>query len=356
MPRILLQQGTNLVNKFALLLHKCRFAQDSRDKPENDGSWRCWLSICCSNFINYPSPDTTVSTDKPSKGLDVVRQYAELLERRVQSSTRVRKAQVVTRQTKHIRNLLPQCASDATGFLSDMYKKSTRARKFLADGVQCGRSMIEMLGVLAIIAVLSVGGIAGYGKAMRMWNSYLQKEQISQLLHSFIRLRYELGNDKTASKKRYNTADILNALGEVPDGLTYKSGGFYDKSGNFYGGVYGTGCWKNAQDSDEETCAFQMNFYADLIKADSSLIPTSEDLCENMVYAAKEIAQDIDNITTYWYNTKDDNDPTHWRGYTQWTPFNYETIKTATPLQIKEMCRQCKNHSACTVSIHLKPN
>ena len=320
MPRILLQQGTNLVNKFALLLHKCRFAQDSRDKPENDGSWRCWLSICCKLF-NYPSPDTTVSTDKPSKGLDVVRQYAALLERRVQSSTRVRKAQVVTRQTNPI-----------------------------------GRSMIEMLGVLAIIAVLSVGGIAGYGKAMRMWNSYLQKEQISQLLHSFIRLRYELGNDKTASKKQYNTADILNALGEVPDGLTYKSGGFYDKSGNFYGGYYGTNCWKNAQDSDEETCAFQMKFYADLIKADSSLIPTSEDLCENMVYAAKEIAQDIDNITTYWYNTKDDNDPTHWRGYTQGTPFNYKTIKTATPLQIKEMCKQCKNHSACTVSIHLKPN
>ena len=32
---------------------------------------------------------------------------------------------------------------------------------------QCsGRSMIEMLGVLAIIGVLSVGGIAGYYKAM----------------------------------------------------------------------------------------------------------------------------------------------------------------------------------------------
>ena len=32
---------------------------------------------------------------------------------------------------------------------------------------QCsGRSMIEMLGVLAIIGVLSVGGIAGYSKAM----------------------------------------------------------------------------------------------------------------------------------------------------------------------------------------------
>ncbi len=103
------------------------------------------------------------------KGLDVVRQYAALLERRVQSSTRVRKARAVTKQTKHIRNLLPQCASDATGFLSDVYKKSTRARKFLADGVQYGRSMIEMLGVLAIIAVLSVGGISGYSKAMEKW-------------------------------------------------------------------------------------------------------------------------------------------------------------------------------------------
>ena len=186
MPRILLQQSTNLVNKFALLLHKCRFAQDSRDKPENDGSWRCWLNICCEvlkhllQVIRGHRPanldcritsgndnvergiDYKKKTTITFKGLDVVRQYAALLERRVQS----RKAQAVTRQTKHIRNLLPQCASDATGFLSDVYKKSTRARKFLADGVQYGRSMIEMLGVLAIIAVLSVGGIAGYSKAM----------------------------------------------------------------------------------------------------------------------------------------------------------------------------------------------
>ena len=34
---------------------------------------------------------------------------------------------------------------------------------------QIGRSMIEMLGVLAIIAVLSVGGIAGYGKAIEQF-------------------------------------------------------------------------------------------------------------------------------------------------------------------------------------------
>lgn len=33
---------------------------------------------------------------------------------------------------------------------------------------QSGRSMVEMLGVLAIIGVLSVGGIAGYRYAMEM--------------------------------------------------------------------------------------------------------------------------------------------------------------------------------------------
>ena len=40
-------------------------------------------------------------------------------------------------------------------------------RKRTTHKAQFGRSMIEMLGVLAIIGVLSVGGLAGYRKAMR---------------------------------------------------------------------------------------------------------------------------------------------------------------------------------------------
>jgi Tfp pilus assembly protein PilE len=35
---------------------------------------------------------------------------------------------------------------------------------------QSGRSMVEILGVLAIIGVLSIGGIAGYSKAMEKFN------------------------------------------------------------------------------------------------------------------------------------------------------------------------------------------
>ena len=38
--------------------------------------------------------------------------------------------------------------------------------KLKNDVCSAGRSMIEMLGVLAIVGILSVGGIAGYSKAM----------------------------------------------------------------------------------------------------------------------------------------------------------------------------------------------
>ena len=48
---------------------------------------------------------------------------------------------------------------------------------------QFGRSMVEMLGVLAIIGVLSVGAISGYSKAMMKYRLNKQTEQLSWLLN-----------------------------------------------------------------------------------------------------------------------------------------------------------------------------
>ena len=47
---------------------------------------------------------------------------------------------------------------------------------------QSGRSMVEMLGVLAIIGVLSVGGIAGYSKAMTKFKINKSMDQVSMLV------------------------------------------------------------------------------------------------------------------------------------------------------------------------------
>ncbi|MBO6289727.1 MAG: hypothetical protein J6N45_05320 [Alphaproteobacteria bacterium] len=48
--------------------------------------------------------------------------------------------------------------------------------------MQEGRSMIEMLGVLAIIGVLTVGGIAGYTKAMTKYKTNKTKNQITSIV------------------------------------------------------------------------------------------------------------------------------------------------------------------------------
>lgn len=52
----------------------------------------------------------------------------------------------------------------------------------LSKNDQKGRSMVEMLGVLAIIGVLSVGGISGYSKAMAKFKLTKAQDQISMLL------------------------------------------------------------------------------------------------------------------------------------------------------------------------------
>ena len=74
---------------------------------------------------------------------------------------------------------------------------------------QNGRSMIEMLGVLAIIGVLSVGGIAGYSKAMQRYRINKAIEQITLIA----------GNIRTFFKGNY--------IGVACDGNGCKASGCY---------------------------------------------------------------------------------------------------------------------------------
>lgn len=57
-----------------------------------------------------------------------------------------------------------------------------------------GRSMIEMLGVLAIVGVLSVGGIAGYSKAMNKFKTNKAIDQINMLSTNIRTLFSSQGN------------------------------------------------------------------------------------------------------------------------------------------------------------------
>ncbi len=92
-----------------------------------------------------------------------------------------------------------------------------------------GRSMVEMLGVLAIIGVLSVGGIAGYSKAMNKYKINKTTDQVSMLVANIRTLFSSQGNYQGLSNAQaikfgvvpedmYNagsasTSDITNAFG-----------------------------------------------------------------------------------------------------------------------------------------------
>ncbi len=73
---------------------------------------------------------------------------------------------------------------------------------------QSGRSMVEMLGVLAIIGVISVGAIAGYSKAMMKYKLNKQTEQLNQLINAvtqyFPQLNSEIIIDLVPILKKLN--------------------------------------------------------------------------------------------------------------------------------------------------------
>ena len=145
--RILLQQGTNLVNKLVLLLHKCQLREDSRNKSENDGCW--------------------------GRGVSAFSQY--------------------------------------------------------------GRSMIEMLGVLAIIGVLSVGGIAGYSKAMEKWKINRTINEYSMLMAGLLEYKDNFIKN-TPAQSEPGIVDFVQAAHLVPETWIKKSNiNMNDSLGNHVG-------------------------------------------------------------------------------------------------------------------------
>ena len=60
--------------------------------------------------------------------------------------------------------------------------EGNKMTKIFKNTEEAGRSMVEMLGVLAIVGVLSIGGIAGYSKAMAKYKTNKVLDQVSMLI------------------------------------------------------------------------------------------------------------------------------------------------------------------------------
>ena len=81
---------------------------------------------------------------------------------------------------------------------------------------QSGRSMVEMLGVLAIIGVLSIGAIAGYSKAMMKYKLNKQAEQLNTVINAVARNIHGFDNLKGSDEASQYITSYFIKMGEFP--------------------------------------------------------------------------------------------------------------------------------------------
>ncbi len=100
--------------------------------------------------------------------------------------------------------------------------------KTLYKNEQSGRSMVEMLGVLAIIGVLSVGGIAGYSKAMAKFKLTKAMDQVSTTVTNIRTLysgqpNYDGLNTTVAIQMGAIGAEMLNGVAPASATVAYNA-------------------------------------------------------------------------------------------------------------------------------------
>ncbi len=102
-----------------------------------------------------------------------------------------------------------------------------------------GRSMIEMLGVLAIIAVLTVGGITGYSKAMEKFKLDKAIEEYSYLIYGMLEHLDEFKySTKYVDGKTTPLIKLANALNLVPPTWNMKTNNLDSTQENLFEDPY----------------------------------------------------------------------------------------------------------------------
>ena len=148
------------------------------------------------------------------------------------------------------------------------------------DATTSGRSMVEMLGVLAIIGVLSVGAMSGYSKAMFKYKLNKQTEQISTILNNTL---LYVGEFNTTAG---SIVVPLIKLGAIPENMirgTDNNPTLYDVFDNRLSISYHI---------DGNSRFYGIQYVIN--NSDYNL-----DVCRNVVTAVKENAADLWHINMY---------------------------------------------------------
>ena len=215
------------------------------------------------------------------------------------------------------------------------------------DSLCAGRSMVEMLGVLAIIGVLSVGAISGYSKAMFKYKLNKQAESFNMLLNTAIQLQPDLDRSVKAGG-RFN-ADFFHKANLIPDGMTYKNNHIYDAMGSYEIMYYSSISYGNPY------TAYLIEY--DIERSGNSATSRSIEICRNMLTVAKENAADLAFIQmrSGKNNINGDYDESRIYGNKRCTG-NFTCLRNMGVKDTDDFCSSCNSENWCAIMFYIYHN
>lgn len=209
-----------------------------------------------------------------------------------------------------------------------------------------GRSMIEMLGVLAIIGVLSVGGIAGYGKAMEKFKVNKIVEDYNMLIRGL--MEYE----PNLKESNYNMNNLVLSLNLVPQSWSANGNYLYDSYGNPMRVGYRSANNDFQWDNPEKNGVYVDYFLGTLGKDEQGVLRSesfSDKICfELFVNVIKPLHKAVNagwvNSGRSYYNNSFYYGDNYCSG-------NRKCLKDITLDTIKTICGSCDKTRHCNVTV-----
>ena len=196
---------------------------------------------------------------------------------------------------------------------------------------EIGRSMVEMLGVLAIIGVLSVGAIAGYSKAMMKYKLNKQAHQLNTVISAMEKYAHSFNN----LKEEQSITTYLTTLNEIPEEMLNKNFPtvLYD--------IFDTQIYCKAHPKDNTTSAWKdvvsLSLYPNLSQINEETLA----ICKNIYDTIKEHnAQVYYAYTTSGYNSDDERESSAFYG----NDYCSETKKCLKNLDTETIYQLCTLH------------
>lgn len=159
---------------------------------------------------------------------------------------------------------------------------------------QSGRSMVEMLGVLAIIGVLSVGSIAGYSKAMQKYKMNKYALAYNTLLNDLLDMKNNLaknGGELTSSGSTVHYyGDFFKKLNMIPEGFKYIDNQHLSDIFNNNVQIYQFSAMTNQSNPED---------FPGGIRTDIQPTQEGQAICHQILNIAKENSQNLSRALIY---------------------------------------------------------